>query len=429
MRLLVNGLCPQGNKGGPAIALSLMALLRARLGAGTSFVFAVPKSEIERERVWARRFEVEAVATASLRFAVPIRPRRAAAEFDDVRALARTLDDCDALVEMSAINYVSPPTWLARKSLLDGRFPAFLLARARRRPFVAWTQSLGPFTHPLVRALARFELRRQPVIFCRGRETFDAVRALLPDHPAEDYPDCAVVLPFDRGEGAKLLPQAVRAGDGPLVTISPSAVLYRRAADARQVPDRDNAHVIQVIEACRAFRDRGARLLLVPHNRLPHTGRPSACDLLVSRLVARRIDVPVIEDDLGPCELKSIIANADLHAGARFHSVVASLSSGVPTVSMSWHHKYRDLMRAFGCEGDVWSDESGRSLAGAMLDAFDRRDDLRECLAAQEPKVRLAVQRNADRFVESMRKLDVSGVPGATSDASLTTVDDPEQFR
>jgi coenzyme F420 hydrogenase subunit beta len=38
---------------------------------------------------------------------------------------------------------------------------------------------------------------------------------------------------------------------------------------------------------------------------------------------------------------------------ARYHTVVAALSSGVPVISLSWHDKYRALMRLFGQEAYV----------------------------------------------------------------------------
>ena len=40
---------------------------------------------------------------------------------------------------------------------------------------------------------------------------------------------------------------------------------------------------------------------------------------------------------------KSVISKSQIHIGARYHTLVASLSSATPCISLSWHHKYLDL--------------------------------------------------------------------------------------
>ena len=47
-------------------------------------------------------------------------------------------------------------------------------------------------------------------------------------------------------------------------------------------------------------------------------------------------------------EQKAAIGNCSLLVASRYHSVVAALSSGVPTVVVGWHHKYRELLEHYG---------------------------------------------------------------------------------
>ena len=71
-RYFVSGLCMQDNKGGPALALSLMQMIQLHI-ADAEFVFSVPGDDKEwlMEKKWAEKFGVEIVGNISLRNMVP----------------------------------------------------------------------------------------------------------------------------------------------------------------------------------------------------------------------------------------------------------------------------------------------------------------------------------------------------------------------
>lgn len=107
--------------------------------------------------------------------------------------------------------------------------------------------------------------------------------------------------------------------------------------------------------------------------------------------------IHLVEDDLSPIELKSLISLAYFHIGARYHSVVAALSSGVPAISISWHPKYKDLMRAYGTEDFVIEDISTfpRALVENML--ANRHELAKQIKDAHKQVEELAIE-NAEVF-------------------------------
>ena len=158
------------------------------------------------------------------------------------------------------------------------------------------------------------------------------------------------------------------------MTISPSAVVYSRS----------ERHVEEMAEVCTWLAGRGYRVCLVPHTLRVGRPDPKICDLAVCNLVAEGCSEEarpaVVSDDLSPMELKGIISQAWIHVGARYHSVVAALSSGVPCLSLSWHGKYRDIMRKYGSEEFVYDGVSGETDQFKQL--FDRLDKDHEDIAA-----------------------------------------------
>ena len=300
---------------------------------------------------------------------------------------------------MSAVCYTGPPIGTTRTSTLN-RFKYFIVARVLRKKFLAWTQSYGPFSTPTIRFLARIDLKRQPIVFCRGEDCREAMEELLPAVRTETFPDVAVSLDHDHDWGVRRVAEYWPQLRGDLVTLSPSAVLYQKSLGDGSGNDHVRAMAALTEDLIAADRS----VLLVPHTLRPDRHDPNICDWAVAELVRKVVDDPrcaVEGDDLSPTELKSVISTAHIHIGARYHSVVAALSTGVPCLSLSWHAKYRDLMRMYGVERFV--------VDGTHRDAAIAAIPLLELLFLEHDQIRhahagalSAVERNGALFSELM---------------------------
>ena len=177
MRIFVTGLCLQGNKGGPAIALSLKQQI-TRYIPDARFVFAVPPGEeFRHERKWAPRYAVGVVEDFVWSDVLPRGgPRRMLNKAARLVRWIRTATSCDAVIDMSAMSYIGPPVRPEASVLHRNRLRFFLACRSLLLPFVAWTQSYGPFSTPLIRRLARWDLGRLGHVLCRGEESLGHVR-------------------------------------------------------------------------------------------------------------------------------------------------------------------------------------------------------------------------------------------------------------
>jgi polysaccharide pyruvyl transferase WcaK-like protein len=403
LRILITGLCLQGNKGGPALGLSITAALKTRM-PGTTFVFSVPSgAEFEHEERWSHHYGVDIVEDTQIRDLHPVgwlsAPRRAR-----MRKWYRALRSVDAVLDMTAISYVGPPLG-GVKGILSYRHKYFTSARLYRKRFIAWTQSYGPLSTPLVRFLARRDLKRQALIFCRGDDCLAAVQQLLPGHPARSYPDIAVLLEHDPAGGVKYVEDHFGFAPGSWISISPSAVIYAKTGQA----DDNNPHVRHLADTCRLAHDAGYKVVLVPHTKRPGRPDPRNCDFAVAERVraAARDEVALVEEDLDPIRLKSIIGGAHIHVGGRYHSIVAALSTGVPCISLSWHAKYLDIMRQYGLGAFVINALDTKELEDGFPDLWrglmNRRDELHAQLCTTQDTVAKAANENADLVVELLR--------------------------
>jgi colanic acid/amylovoran biosynthesis protein len=355
LKILITGLCLQGNKGGPALAISLINQLDI-IFPQSDFTLSVPAAEYKLEKKWVPNYNLTIVSdfshidfTAYL-LLFPFRFKR-----EKVKRWLAVLSKSDLVVDMSAISYVGPPIGNTKKTLQHGRFKYFILSRIFRKSFMAWTQSYGPFSTSIMRFIARIDLKCQPIIFCRGKDCAESVKKLLPNKHIRSYPDVAITLEYSKDRGQKIVSERFPK-PGPLITLSPSAVIFTKEKSKTE----KNRHIEQMIWLCQHLSKNGYNVLLLPHTYRPENHNPTICDYAVCRLiyvnltkVVKEGRLSILEEDLSPIDLKSIISNAHIHIGGRYHSLIASLSTSIPSIALSWHPKYRDIMRQYGLENFV----------------------------------------------------------------------------
>lgn len=424
MKFFVTGLCLQGNKGGPALALSLMKVLRREI-PGAEFVFSVPpEPEFQFELDWARKYNVSVVEDfwevgwvfspwRVLKDGMAAARRR----YRVRRAWFRAMRESDVVLDMTAIGYVGPPEG-SEEHALNMRYRYFKAAKRSGRVFRAWTQSYGPFSTSAIEQAAREDFASLPCVYCRGQESLNRVRALLPGKECRSYPDVAVVLNYDRQRGKQLVLKAFgKYPDRRLITFSPSSVQYSKLdLEARE------QYVQQRVMLVERLLDQGYAVLFVPHAMRPLQNVPWLCDQAVCQAIHFRIRpdpwVALLMGDYSAVDLKSVISCADVHIGARYHSVVAALSSGVPTISLSWHHKYVDVMEIYQQTKYVVDGSSARmadECLAMVAELMSEREGISKVLGALQPTLEDAVCENARHLAQGLaasesRLMPVSGM-------------------
>ena len=405
MKIFVTGLCLQGNKGGPAIALAMMGQIKRFLPEAT-FTFSVPSGEeFQYERPWSKQYGVDIVEDYSLKDLLP--PyilRDAFARHRRVKSWFNNLREADLVIEMSAISYVGYPIDSIRTALLGGRFRYFISALVLKKKFLAWTQSYGPLSPGMIRLLARLDLKRQPIIFCRGEDCLIEIKGLLPKKKAFTFPDVATVLHYNRDWGINYIASIIEdLNPVKIVTISPSAVMFRKTNSSGE----SNKHITDLVSLCSSLLKKGYFILLVPHTFRPNRCKPEICDYAVALRVLDRFPheqhIYVVREDLSPMDLKSTISAAHIHVGARYHSIVASLSSGVPTLSLSWHAKYKDIMRMYSVEKYIYDGINNletRKLIAMFSEIEKNRDTINRKLIKVQPEIQSKVEENSRMFAD-----------------------------
>lgn len=257
-----------------------------------------------------------------------------------------------------------------------------------RLPLFLWGASVGPFTRdPEFARVMHAHLERVSGIFARETVTLDYLRSHIPNARAWLVADPAFAL--EPEEPPAELVAGVDLAAGPVgLNLAPSMAKYITGGDRAEWERRCVESVVQTM------RQVSENILLVPH--VFHAAADNNDETLLAA-VAERVraetgrELPVASRKLTAAQIKWVVAHCSLFAGARMHSTIAALSSGVPTLNLAYSIKARGVSR------DVFDHEEFCVGASEMLPAtiaarlsamYARRAELCNHLAARIPVIR-----------------------------------------
>lgn len=398
MKYAVIGSALSGNKGAAAMLESAVQQLSTRdPEARFALLSMYPRSDAAQNEY--RTMTV--LNAAPLRLGVLINgaallhrllpPLRSAIEdaVPEVRALATA----DVLLDQGGITFVD-----GRGKFLVYNVASILPALFVGTPVVKCAQAMGPFREPVNRLAARALLPRMAAIVSRGAVTHEHLTDLGLTNVTEGA-DLAFTLDVTERDAERARQAADESffDGGDVVGVSPSAVL-RKAAEARG--EDYIGEVVRLVEHITG--DLGRPVFLVAHSARSNTDKTHNNDLPLCREIHRRLRdtdrVLFVDAELGSQGLRYLIGRCDVFVASRFHAMVSSLATGVPTLVIGWSHKYREVLDMFGLAQwalghDAASEEGVREALGALV---DQRAEVRERLADALPRVRARALEQVD---------------------------------
>ena len=391
MKILITGLTLHNNKGGPALALSLIDKLKQEF-SDVFFYLSVPNNSnnLELEEKWAKIYKIEGVVGAvGIKELLYINLQRR-------DTFIKFLNNIDLVVDLHALSYMDLPSLTYKKNLIRNLsiYTIRGLCNQLKIPMIRWTQSYGPFSSFLTKKIVQHDLKKQHNIFVRGVGSLENIKEIFPHKNLFSFPDIAITL----GQNDNYYNQYLK--DKNYITLSPSSVIYGIDGELHVEHFRE---IITYILQC------NYDVVLVPHTLMTINPSLNNCDLKVCERIISTIAtdrIHLVKEDLDVYNLKGIIAHASLHIGARYHSIIASLSTSVPTIAFSWHEKYIDIMKMYHMGKYIFD---GKSEVSQLCDYIDEllanQNEIIKILKLQQNVLEIEIEKNIAFFMESFNEL------------------------
>ena len=214
-------------------------------------------------------------------------------------------------------------------------FEAGEAVRRAGMPFVLWGASVGPFSsHPEFEKWAAGRLREMTLICARETMTQQYLASIGVEENVRLVADPAFVL---EPEAVDLEAEGLSRLRGPCVGLNLSPLMGRFAGGLAPWTDRAAACLEALV-----------RSVDLPVVLVPHVFMSGGNDQLFQAGLCRRVGeladrLVLLKREYSSRQLKYIVSHLAAFAGGRMHATIASLSSGVPTLSLSYSLKSQGI--------------------------------------------------------------------------------------
>jgi polysaccharide pyruvyl transferase WcaK-like protein len=300
----------------------------------------------------------------------------AALKYQVYREMLPHLDDAAAVLSVGGDNYS-----------LDYGVPRLFtdlddIVIEKKKPLAIWGASVGPFgTMPDYEQYMSHHLREVPGIFARESVTIDYLKGIGVTENVYPVADPAFLMDPVKPEGVE--------DDLPIdeeaigLNLSPLMAKYVTGGDLEAWTSKA-ASIIDVVA-----KTTRMPVYMIPHVTIPISNDHTFMERALSRI--QNDKVTLVPPVYNAAETKWIIGQMALFAGARTHSTIAALSSGVPTLSFAYSIKAKGINRdLFGHEHYVHAfKNSGREApVNKILSMIDDVDRISKDLKGKIPRVK-----------------------------------------
>lgn len=301
---------------------------------------------------------------------------RAALKYHIYRDMLLHLDAANAVLSVGGDNYSLDygVPWLF--TYLDD------VVLEKKKPIVLWGASVGPFSAmPDFERFMSHHLQQVTGIFARESLTIDYLKSIGVTENVYSVADPAFLM--EPVKPARIDAALPINGDAIGINLSPLMAKYVTNGDL----DVWTSMAASIIES--VAQKTGMSVYLIPHVTQSSSNDHAFMQHALSQ-IKEQYNIILVPPAYNAAETKWIISQMTLFAGARMHSTIAALSSGVPTLSFAYSIKALGINRdIFGhtnyCMGS--NDLDPDAVAGRVTSMLDDAATIRKDLARRIPEV------------------------------------------
>lgn len=352
------------NYGAQGLSFPLMEKLSGQFDA--EYTFVLPQGYPEEKLSFSEKYTFNVVIAprlfvilSKLRFPfylLYLLVKRGTYPEDEKRRHSILIDavmDSNVVIDLAGIEFIGNFPLRKRYANYLRIISLQWLAEKYGKLYLKYTKSYGPFPDKdkIYRFLVKKCLNKLPFLFVRGKNNLKEIKKLNLDVPLYSFPD--VSLSLEAGNKKRALDYVSELGidtSKNLVGLSPSAVIARMNTENRRSSCGNN-HITFCKEIIKFYQMHNQQILLIPHS-IVDGKNLRYCDLALTRKIYGEIenktDIFLVDDmDLTYAQVRAIIGLLDFYVTGRYHSISSALFMAVPTVALSWHIKYKDIVSLF----------------------------------------------------------------------------------
>ncbi|MDD6224243.1 MAG: polysaccharide pyruvyl transferase family protein [bacterium] len=276
-------------------------------------------------------------------------------------------------------------------------FQIYINTKFNKKTIVMGT-SIEPIGNQIIKKMTERILKKVDFIIARETITFHYLKEFMPLEKIDLVPDMAFMLEDKIRIDKKIKKQKETYGN-----------IYGLTVRAWNFPNTKNPTlqmnnymnaIVEVIS--NHARTNNDLFIFVPQVMVAHGNDAEVAKKIQKLLPADIHDhFIIIEDDLSPVEIKSLIGNMDYFIGTRMHSNIFATSMKIPTIAIAYEKKTNGIMETVGLSNFVVEidDITAEKLQKKIDNCIENRKQIVQLLEKEIPLIRQKIQTKIEKIV------------------------------
>lgn len=260
---------------------------------------------------------------------------------------------------------------------------------------VFFPQTIGPFNNMLTHLVAKFILNHAKILVVREQISGDLIRKMgVEDKKIFIIPDTAMVLePIILEDAKKILKNENIPNTKKVIGITLRDLFTPNCVD-KVTFEKYIYYTSKLVDYM--INKYNVSIVLIPHEGMNRKTilKDDSITLEILKTIKNKEYVYWIHQrEYTVEELKGIIGRCDLFIGAYMHANIGALSMCVPTIGLSYSHKFQGIFDMLGQEKYVLNlkDLTYEDLISKVDDAWTNREKIRKELQERMPEIKKRV--------------------------------------
>jgi polysaccharide pyruvyl transferase WcaK-like protein len=194
-----------------------------------------------------------------------------------------------------------------------------------------------------------------------------------------------------------------------ILGISPSVIIRNISNILDKTCGEDHVELCKQIIS--KYSNSHQPVLLIPHS-IGNGKNLNTCDLALARKIFKEIqkkeNLYILNDiNLTYQQTRAIIGQLSFYVTSRYHSLASALKMRIPTISLSWHIKYKDLMKLY-LDKFLTIDCRTTNISDAMklIDKFykNRGWFSKKLMQKRQTEIEKEIEKSIEMIVEDIQK-------------------------
>ena len=209
------------------------------------------------------------------------------------------------------------------------------------KPVIVMGTSIEPMDNGLIKKKTESVLKKVDFVFARERITYDYLKTFLPKNKFALIPDMAFML--DEKEKDFPVVSNIRKKADKVIGITVRKWKFPNSKNSNESMINYKNVIAKVMT--KYIRDKNFYFVFIPQV-IVSTGD----DTIIAREIRELLDASlqdhfiIVDDDLSPMDIKSLIGCMDYFIGTRMHSNIFATSMKVPTTAIAYEKKTNGIM-------------------------------------------------------------------------------------